>query len=296
MAKYSNIAIVASFFGLWIDSFLNDKSQIFVGFLLIFTFGILHGANDLLLIEKLIYKKEQISKSKTLLYYITVVIIGFLLFYIIPEITLSTFVIVSGYHFGEQQWKSLNKNEFKFLVEAFQLVYGLFILFLLFAFHSDEVQKIVYAITNINIPSFYIFLFLKIFGSLLIALGLYFSLKQVILVSQFISEVFYLIVFTIIFKSSSLIWGFALYFVLWHSLPSMIDQIKFVYGNFSITNFIIYCKSALIYWVISLIGISILYAIFKDEKIFNALFFSFLAAITFPHALVITRMFRKKNA
>lgn len=296
MAKYSNIAIVASFFGLWIDSFLNDKSQIFVGFLLIFTFGILHGANDLLLIEKLIYKKEQISKSKTLLYYITVVIIGFLLFYIIPEITLSTFVIVSGYHFGEQQWKSLNKNEFKFLVEAFQLVYGLFILFLLFAFHSDEVQKIVYAITNINIPSFYIFLFLKIFGSLLIALGLYFSLKQVILVSQFISEVFYLIVFTIIFKSSSLIWGFALYFVLWHSLPSMIDQIKFVYGNFSITNFIAYCKSALIYWVISLIGISILYAIFKDEKIFNALFFSFLAAITFPHALVITRMFRKKNA
>lgn len=296
MPKFSNIAIVASFFGLWIDSFFNNESQIFIGFLLIFTFGILHGANDLLLIEKLIYKKEHNSKSKTLLNYVTVVLIGSLFFYVIPGITLLAFVIVSGYHFGEQQWKSLNKIEFKFLVEIFQLVYGLFILFLLFAFHLDEVQKIVFAITNINFTSFYILLFLKIFGGLFIALSLYFSLKQNLLITKFLTEIFYLIVFTIIFKSSSLIWGFALYFVLWHSLPSMIDQIKFIYGDFSFTNFISYCKSALIYWVASLMGISILYLVFKDEKIFNALFFSFLASITFPHAFVITKMFNRNNS
>lgn len=294
MTKYSNIAIVASFFGLWIDSFFNHQSQIFVGFLLIFTFGILHGANDLLLIDKLIYKKETSSRLKTLLYYISVVLIGSLLFYIIPWLTLSAFVIVSGYHFGEQQWKSLNKNNFKFLVKTFQLVYGLFILFLLFNFHSDEVQKIVYAITGINVPSFFIPLFLKIFGSIIIVLGLYFLSIKGIDIRTCITEIFYLVVFTIIFKSSSLIWGFALYFVLWHSLPSIIDQIKFVYGHFSLTNFISYCKSALIYWVASLIGISILYIVFKDEKIFNALFFSFLASITFPHVFVVNKMFNRK--
>ena len=37
---------------------MSLSGLIFVGFLLIFTFGILHGANDLLLIDKLIYKKE----------------------------------------------------------------------------------------------------------------------------------------------------------------------------------------------------------------------------------------------
>jgi Brp/Blh family beta-carotene 15,15'-monooxygenase len=294
MAKYSNIAIVASFFGLWIDSFLNHKSQLIVGFLLIFTFGILHGANDLLLIEKLIYKKESNAKSKTFLYYVTVVIVGSLLFYIIPGIILSAFVIVSGYHFGEQQWKSLNKNEFKFLVEAFRLVYGLLILSLLLVFHLDEVQKIIYVITDVNLPSQYFLISLKVFGGLFSILSLYFSLKHIIMVRQFIMELFYLIVFAIIFKSSSLIWGFALYFVLWHSLPSMIDQIKFVYGSFSFANFMTYCKSALIYWVASLIGISILYVVFKDVKIFNALFFSFLASITFPHVFVVTKMFNHK--
>lgn len=294
MIKYSNVAIVASFLGLWIASFFNHRSQIFVGFLLIFTFGILHGANDLLLIDKLIYKKKTNSRLKILLSYISVVLIGSLLFYIIPWVTLSAFVIVSGYHFGEQQWESLNKNSFKFLVEIFQLVYGLFILFLLFNFHSDEVQKIVFAITGVNFPSFFIPLFLKIFGAIFIVLGLYFLSIKGIAISTFITEIFYLVVFTIIFKSSSLIWGFSLYFVLWHSLPSIIDQIKFVYGCFSLTNFISYIKSALIYWIASLLGISILYLVFKDEKIFNALFFSFLASITFPHVFVVTKMFNRK--
>ena len=294
MIKYSNVAIVASFLGLWIDSFFNHRSQIFVGFLIIFTFGILHGANDLLLIDKLIYKKKTNSRLKTLLSYISVVLIGSLLFYIIPWVTLSAFVIVSGYHFGEQQWESLNKNSFKFLVKIFQLVYGLFILFLLFNFHSDEVQKIVFAITGVNFPSFFIPLFLKIFGIIFIVLGLYFLSIQGIAIRTFITEIFYLVVFTIIFKSSSLIWGFALYFVLWHSLPSIIDQIKFVYGYFSLTNFISYFKSAFIYWIASLLGISILYLVFKDEKIFNALFFSFLASITFPHVFVVTKMFNRK--
>jgi Brp/Blh family beta-carotene 15,15'-monooxygenase len=294
MIKYSNVAIVASFLGLWIDSFFNHRSQIFVGFLIIFTFGILHGANDLLLIDKLIYKKKTNSRLKTLLSYISVVLIGSLLFYIIPWVTLSAFVIVSGYHFGEQQWESLNKNSFKFLVKIFQLVYGLFILFLLFNFHSDEVQKIVFAITGVNFPSFFIPLFLKIFGVIFIVFGLYFLSIQGIAIRTFITEIFYLVVFTVIFKSSSLIWGFALYFVLWHSLPSIIDQIKFVYGYFSLTNFISYFKSAFIYWIASLLGISILYLVFKDEKIFNALFFSFLASITFPHVFVVTKMFNRE--
>ena len=52
MSKISKISIIASFFGLWIVSFFSNKIQIFLGFSLIFTFGILHGANDLLLIKK----------------------------------------------------------------------------------------------------------------------------------------------------------------------------------------------------------------------------------------------------
>jgi len=59
--KYSNFAIVASFFGLWLDSFLSNKIQVIVGFIFILTFGILHGANDLLLIKNIDSKKEPLS-------------------------------------------------------------------------------------------------------------------------------------------------------------------------------------------------------------------------------------------
>jgi Brp/Blh family beta-carotene 15,15'-monooxygenase len=103
-----------------------------------------------------------------------------------------------------------------------------------------------------------------------------------------------LLVFAIIFKASSLIWGFALYFILWHSIPSIIEQMNFLYSNLSIQNFISYCKSAAVYWVISIVGIILLYLLLKDKKLFNAIFFSFLAAITFPHVIVITKIFNKK--
>jgi hypothetical protein len=44
----------------------------------------------------------------------------------------------------------------------------------------------------------------------------------------------------------------------------------------------------------SLIGIGLLYFLFRDKEIFNAIFFSFLAAITFPHVLVILKMMHQK--
>ena len=289
--KYSNFAIVVSFFGLWLDSFISNTAQIIVGFAFILTFGILYGANDLLLIRNIDSNKEQLSLLKLLLYYLIVVGFGALLFWIIPWLALFLFIIVSGYHFGEQQWQNLEKsNLFKF----FEFTYGLFILMLLFIFHVKEVQEVILNITSIAISKNYFSVGLAITTLLLIILGFYFSQKLIEFRSKCILETFYLVVFTIIFKVSSLIWGFAIYFILWHSIPSIINQVIYLKGEFNRKNFITYIKTAFAYWMISLIGIAVLYLLFKDVKIFNALFFSFLAAITFPHVLVIYILFKKK--
>jgi hypothetical protein len=57
-----------------------------------------------------------------------------------------------------------------------------------------------------------------------------------------------------------------------------------------------YIKAALPYWLVSLVGIAVLFLIFKDEKHFHSLFFAFIAAVTFPHAIVMLTMFSKKRA
>jgi len=297
MNKYSNTAIIVSFLGLWIDSFFNHKSQIFVGFLLIFTFGILHGANDLQLIDKIdVLKDKKKSTLRILIYYIMFVLIGILSFYIFPLVALLLFIIVSAYHFGEQQWQKLPNDLPIFTLILYRFLYGFVILFLLFVFHTIQVQNIISTITTFEIPVGYFWEALKASGIAFIFISCFLYWKILKIRKKLLLEFFHLIVFAIIFKSSSLIWGFAIYFVVWHSIPSIIDQIKFLNGSVSKKHFLSYCKAAGVYWFVSILGITFIYLFFKDEQLFNAVFFSFLAAITFPHVLVITKMFRKKIA
>jgi hypothetical protein len=294
MLKYSNFAIVASFFGLWIDSYVPDEYQIYVGFLLIFSFGILHGANDLSLIKNINSQNKAESYWKILIYYVCIVLSGAVLFYILPSLALLLFILVSGYHFGEQHWNSKLKEENYFLKVAFELCYGLVMLFMLFVFHLKEVERIVCDITSLSVSSFVIETAFYILLFCLVVTGLILYFKYKAYKEPPIVELFYLVVFAIVFKTSSLIWGFALYFIFWHSIPSILDQMEFLYGSISQKTFKLYFKSAVIYWLVSLAGITFLYFIFRDLKLFDALFFSFLASITFPHVLVIEKMFRKK--
>ncbi|TRX43167.1 Brp/Blh family beta-carotene 15,15'-dioxygenase [Flavobacterium restrictum] len=294
MAKYSNFAIVASFFGLWLDSSLTETAQTWVGFILVFSFGILHGANDLLLIKKVNAQSNSIHSYYILLYYILVVLFGALLFYTIPWFALVLFVLVSGYHFGEQHWNKKLDSENKWIKLLFEIQYGVLLLFLIFVFHDLEVQKIIVAITAVTIPIVYFSAILKFLIITFAGSCLYYNYVLKNFKSPILTELFYLLIFALLFKVSSLIWAFALYFIFWHSIPSMMDQIKFLYQEVTWATFRVYFRSAFVYWMVSLAGIAALYLIFRNQKTFYALFFSFLASITFPHVIVILTMFGKK--
>lgn len=294
MSKIQNLSILSSFLGLWLTSFIRNEAQIIVGFILILSFGIIHGANDLLLIRK-INGENLMTYWKILIYYITIVLIAVLLFSFIPWLAMLLFIIVSSYHFGEQHWDKKKLNSTILLTKFFHTVYGLFILLLLFQFHEKEVMDILYGITGIEFTFISITLLLKIIGFILLAMFFYNFKTSTVFQKNIAVEFLYLLVFAIIFKVGSLIWAFAIYFIFWHSIPSLFDQIKFLYGDVSTANGKAYFKSAFIYWLISIVGIVVLYFLLKDYKIFDSIFFSFLAAITFPHVIVIERMFITKN-
>lgn len=296
MRNYTNIAIIASFFSLWLNSFFAKDIQIIISFTLIFTFGILHGANDLLLIENTSTSKKRMPFKNILKYYILVVLFGLLLFYLIPVFALLLFIVVSAFHFGDQQGLYLDLDVSKIILTAYPFLYGMVILFLLFFFHTAEVEMIVSEIIRFKLPSLFINEIFAVSGALFIIMSAYFYWKMKSFRQKLIKELFFLAVFVVLFKTSGLIWGFTIYFIIWHSIPSIIDQIKFLHGDFNFKHFITYCRNALLYWLASLLGIGLLYYLFKDEAIFDALFFSFLAAITFPHALVILKMAHPKES
>jgi len=144
MEKINNISIFSSFVCLWLTSFISGYYEIITGFLLIFSFGILHGSNDLLLIESLKSKKTNYSFHKTLGAYLVIVLAAVAVFYFIPMLALILFIIFSAYHFGEQHWEHQNLGFDKFAEISFYFFYGNFILSLLFIFNKEEVLEVVY--------------------------------------------------------------------------------------------------------------------------------------------------------
>jgi beta-carotene 15,15'-dioxygenase len=92
MLKYPNFAIVVSFFCLWLDSYISRECQVMLGFSFIFTFGILHGANDLVLIKSLNNIQKSVSFLKIISYYIAIAAFGVISFYVFPLIALMLFI------------------------------------------------------------------------------------------------------------------------------------------------------------------------------------------------------------
>ena len=295
MKKIQKISIFSSFIGLWSVSYLQQDFQTYLGFFLIFTFGILHGTNDLMLFAKT-SAKSKINFKKFLLNYVIIVLLGLMLFWITPIFGLTAFVLVSAYHFGQQHFEYLVNENINYFYNIFYLIYGLFILMLLFVFNIYEVLSIVQEISSVRLPTNFINTTFAIVCFLLLLTGFYIGVKNENFKDNLVLEIFLLMIFSVLFFSTTLIWGFALYFIFWHSIPSIDSQIRFVFGKTNQKSIWQYTKAGLIYWVISIFGVFVLYYFFVNEKLFDSIFFSFLAAITFPHVFVIEKMFITKAA
>ena len=266
----------------------NDSNQNLIAFLGIFSFGILHGANDLKIINKNFKKNQKKLKDLFFLSYVLVVILGIVIFYWIPGIALISFVIISCYHFGEQHMErimDLKKGKL-----FFYFTYGAFIFLMIFSLHYNETAKVIFQISGKVLP-FTFFIYSLLLTSIAIIIQALFHFKKSKLLMQ---EFFLLGLLALLFVSSNLLFSFGIYFVIWHSLPSLNSQVKFLYnGKVSYkTGYKKYIKASFLYWILALGSLAGVY-FFADipREQFLSLFFPFLAAITFPHAIVMERMF-----
>jgi Brp/Blh family beta-carotene 15,15'-monooxygenase len=255
----------------------------------VLTIGIIHGANDLYIASKIKRTARKHQFSYLFVIYILFVFVMVFALYSFPLASLLLFVIISSFHFGEQQWyqKTIVKSV---KVYFFYAAFGFLLFALLFYTHKLHTVKIIFEITQQQVPNFFFDRFI-IFASILTTFLLIINFKQI--KSQLFVQTIGLLSLLFLFSQTSLIWSFSVYFVLWHSLPSLKDQAAVLYPYAS-SPLRSYVTSAIPYWLLSLVGLTVAVLFVDNETIsITSLFFAFLAAITIPHVIAIFLMHKK---
>ena len=290
MVKIIKSRIVVFAISIALSYLLPVIYQDILGFILILSIGVIHGANDLLIIKKYTRKNSLKSQISYFLYYLGLVFLGFIFFYLFPSIALLSFVLVSIYHFGEQHWEVNTSNaDFINIKRIYPIIlHGLVFFVIVFMNNIDIVNDVLLSFNTISLD--YTYLIILLIVLFLIYMSLLLLSKSIR--GYFVDEFIFFILLFLLTLNSSLIFGFSIYFIFFHSVLSIKDQVKYIYGDDNSQYIKKYLISALPYFILALLFLigSYLFIDFESLDILPIMF-TFLAAITFPHVIVIEKMY-----
>ena len=290
MVKIIKSRIVVFAISIALSYLLPVIYQDILGFILILSIGVIHGANDLLIIKKYTRKNSLKSQISYFLYYLGLVFLGFVFFYLFPSIALLSFVLVSIYHFGEQHWEVNTSNaDFINIKRIYPIIlHGLVFFVIVFMNNIDIVNDVLLSFNTISLN--YTYLRILLIVLFLIYMSLLLLSKSIR--GYFVDEFIFFILLFLLTLNSSLIFGFSIYFIFFHSVLSIKDQVKYIYGDDNSQYIKKYLISALPYFILALLFLigSYLFIDFESLDILPIMF-TFLAAITFPHVIVIEKMY-----
>ena len=270
---------------------LSTNYQDMIGFALVLSVGLIHGANDLLIIKKNSKFTSNYSQFRPFFTYIGIVFLGFVFFYLFPSFALVAFIIVSIYHFGEQHLEAIPitrslKNNSRFI----SIVSHGIILFTIIFMNNTNTVNNVFLSFKIN------FLNSSTLNIILITASIIYISTLVInkyLTSFIFSEILFFVLFYFLSLSSTLILCFSVYFIFFHSILSIKDQVKYIYGSNDSNSLKRYLLNSMPYFILAIIFLILFYNYTEiDNSDLLPIIFTFLAAITFPHVIVIEKMYR----
>lgn len=284
--NYQDFKIIFTVFLFWFSIQFGEIVEDTAAYFMVLTLGIVHGANDLLILKKNEKNKKRFFRS--VLGYLALIDVCIASYFINPFISLLLFILLSAYHFGEEHFEDKIDGP-SWLSYSIYMIYGLVIFSMIFYENIEEVNTIVSDLSGNLFSRQLIFYILIATLILLIVLFLVGFFKKNEFKMNVYKEVFYLALLYLVFKTTSLILGFAIYFILWHSIPSIINQTEYISGNVSKKSFLHYFKNASPIWLLSITGMVILY-LYLDKSLFSSVIFLILFAVTAPHAWVMYRM------
>lgn len=285
--NYQNFKIYCTVFLFWFSIQFGKPIEDSLAFLLVISIGIMHGANDLLILS--LKKANNTNFKKNLFIYVGIISGCVALFFLQPFLAILLFILISCFHFGEEHLSdkiSINRT----FDTTYFVVYGMLIFSMLFYEELFEVNNIMIELSNATFSVLQIQTALIFSTSLFILMSAFLLWKNKFETTDFIKELFFLGLFYLVFKTSSLILSFAIYFIFWHSIPSIIHQIFFISGIVTKKTVLFYVKKALFYWLISVIGLLILYFLIPQINLFSTIIFVILLSVTAPHIWVMYKM------
>lgn len=262
-----------------------------IGLVLILSVGIIHGANDLLIIKRNISSNTNFSQFNSFIAYFGIVLIGLIFFYFFPSFALISFIIVSIYHFGEQHIEAIPQNKnLKSRQRSISIISHGILLFTIIFMNNTEVVRDVFSSFNIVFLNYNFLTIILIITSILYVSILIIKKD---LRSFLITEILFFGLFYFLSITSTLILCFSVYFIFFHSILSIKDQVKYIYGSNYSKSLKRYIINSLPYFILALIFLILFYIYTEiDDNDLLPIIFTFLAAITFPHVLVIEKMYR----
>ena len=281
--------------GWWYFSFL-ESVQYPLLIVLVLLIGIPHGANDFLLFRRL--QGLHLSRKQVFRFFILYLaavfayLLGWLL---IPVSAMVLFLIISAYHFGQSNWYYLNLP--RWMATIVYLVWGAFVLGGALLWHWEESSRVVlqlvgYAPTCSNVVMDSVQW--TLLGANLLLL-LYLRFTRQVTSQQMYREAINLGVLSFLLLHTPLLVGFTIYFTLWHSLSSLLNQIIFFRSQWPSFTWLTYYRQAIPYTLLAIIGLFVLFlfqSMLFSNVSFVSTFFILIACITLPHIVLIEESFK----
>lgn len=290
-------------------SFSNQQwllsSSLLVAIVLILMVGIPHGANDHLLFFNLIKKNiNNKSSSGTLFFtsYLGLIFLYILSWYFFPTFSLVLFILLSIYHFGQSNlYISPMKSRIVKLVSIF--LSGSFVLLTPIFAHIETALPVIHTLSkNPDLLRVSNEIGIKLSMSLGVLMIIHWLLmiisKQIHFKVGFLEIINVFILFGLFYFSPLWI-GFAVYFSLWHAIPSVEDQINFFKTTRVNYNLGKYVLEILPFTLVAILSLLLAYQFSGNYISVNqgiALLFSFIAVITLPHMIMMDILYQRMEA
>lgn len=263
--------------------------------------GIPHGAADHLVFFANHEDNKKTSKNWLQFYslYLGTMLGYALAWWLMPMFCFVIFLIFSAYHFGQSQLYYLATKENTFLKSILYFCWGMGLLSGLLAIHHTQTFAILQDtpfVSLIQLLFNWIFPLQLLFWTITFTLLLGMYGKGNIRLMDILQEAVLLMLLFLLFIQTTLLWSFAMYFALWHSLQTITQEIKVfrqsIQPTYSWKNYIL---DVLPFSLISFVGIGLILTAlyFYEFQQANLLFIFFvlISILTAPHALLMERIY-----